>query len=90
MIVLKSTLESVKALYESHISDLQSQIADLKRLVFISEPTHAETLPVRTLNAVLDGDEVQPNKDETLEYAQREAARIFSGEYEMPDEETLQ
>ncbi len=89
MFVRRSTLTQVKALYEARISDLRSQIADLRRLVFVPEQTHAATLPSRAANAVLDGDEVLPQKDETLEHAQREAVRIFSGEYEFVDEEAL-
>lgn len=87
MFVLHSTHKLVVAGYEARIAELHSQIADLKRLVFVSEPSHAEQLPIRMANAVLDGDEVLPQKDETLEYAQREAARIFSGEYDYVEGE---
>jgi hypothetical protein len=87
MLVLRSTHKAVIAGYEARIADLYAQISDLKRLIFVPEQTHAAQLPSRVANAVLDGDEVQPQKDETLEAAQREAARIFSGEYEWAEGE---
>ncbi len=87
MFMLASTHAAIIASYESRVAELHSQIADLKRLVFVIEPTHAEQLPIRMANAVIDGNEVLPQKDETLEYAQREAARIFSGEYDYVEVE---
>lgn len=71
--------------YESRLSELQNQISDLRRLVFMPNPTRAETLPVREANAVLDGHEVLPMADEETEERVREINRLISGDYDNSD-----
>ena len=59
------------------------QIADLKRIVFPGEPTHADLLQTRVENAILDGQPVLPQRDEKAEAEDlAEANRILSGQYD--------
>lgn len=91
MFVFKSTHEKLLEAEKSHctaiISQMQEQIADLRRLVFVPTPTPAETLAVRTANAILDGVETMPREDAEREAAElAEANRILSGQYDNVEE----
>lgn len=90
MFILRSTHEKLiqaeKARCEAVVAQMQEQIADLRKLVFVPTPSPLETLPVRTVNAVLDGAEVMPQDDEAREAEMREANRILSGEYDNHEE----
>jgi hypothetical protein len=91
MFVLRSThqklLSAEKAHHESLIAQMQEQIADLRRLVFVPTPTPAETHPIRLANAILDGVEVMPKVDPEQEAADlAEANRILSGQYDNQEE----
>lgn len=91
MLILKSTHERIlaaeKAGLEAVIVSLQDQIADLRRLVFVPKPTHAEEFPIRAANAILDGQEVMPTIDPEQEKRElEEANRILSGDYDRVEE----
>jgi hypothetical protein len=91
MFVLKSTHEKLiqaeKQRCDDVVAQMQARIQDLSRLVFVSEPTHEQTLPIRAANAILDGVEVMPKRDEKLEADElAEANRILSGEYSNSEE----
>jgi hypothetical protein len=91
MFVLKSTheklLQAEKVRCESVVAQMQEQIADLRRLVFVPTPTPSETLAVRTANAILDGQEVMPKEDARREEEElAEANRILSGQYDNVEE----
>jgi len=85
MFVLRSTHEKLLQAERAHsqavVAQMQEQIADLRRLVFVPTPTQIETLPARVANAILDGQEVMPQDDAAKEAEMREANRILSGEY---------
>lgn len=90
MILLRSTHERIlKAERDAAqvvVASYEARIQDLRSLVFTSEPTRLETLPIRTVNAILDGVEVLPNENESLEKDMAEANRIFSGAYDAVEE----
>ena len=90
MFVLKSTHNREVALYESVITSLKEQIDDLRKLVFVSEPSETQTLPIRAANAILDGQEVIPTTDPRKDAEDlAEANRILSGEYDQFNEDIL-
>jgi hypothetical protein len=90
MFILRSTHEKLihaeKARCEAVVAQMQEQISDLRKLVFMPTPTQIETLPIRTANAILDGQEVMPQDDALKEAEMREANRILSGEYSNSEE----
>lgn len=94
MFILKSThqklIDAETKRSADVISQMQEQISDLRRLVFVPTPTHIETLPVREANAVLDGVEALPKADPKAEAeGLAEANRILSGDYDRFDEEAF-
>lgn len=90
MFVLRSTHEKLiqaeKARCEAVVAQMQEQIADLRKLVFVPTPSPLETLPVRVANAVIDGLEVMPQDDAAREAEMREANMILSGAYDNIEE----
>lgn len=91
MFVFRSTHEKLIKAEKERCADLllamQEQIKDLRRLVFVPTPTHAETLPIRAANAILDGQEVMPTLDPEKEATElAEANRILSGNYDNIEE----
>lgn len=90
MFILRSTHEKLiqaeKARCEAVVAQMQEQIEDLRRLVFMPTPTPAQEHPVRVANAILDGQEVMPQDDAAKEAEMREANRILSGEYSNSEE----
>jgi hypothetical protein len=90
MFILRSTHEKLiqaeRARCEAVVAQMQEQIADLRKLVFVPTPTQIETLPVRVANAILDGQEVMPQDDAAKEAEMREANRILSGAYDNVEE----
>lgn len=90
MFILRSTHEKLiqaeKARCEAVVAQMQEQISDLRKLVFVPTPTPSETLAVRTANAILDGQEVMPQDNAQIEAEMREANRILSGEYSNSEE----
>lgn len=91
MFLLKSTHEKLiqaeKSRCESVVAQMQEQIADLRRLVFVPEATPEQTLPIRAANAILDGQEVIPTRDAEQDAKDlAEANRILSGSYDNVEE----
>lgn len=91
MFILKSTHRALLTLERERsdalVSQMQEQISDLRRLVFVPTPTPAETLPVRLANAVLDGVEVMPKSDPEQDSEDlAEANRILSGTYDRVED----
>ena len=91
MFVLKSThekmLEMQRQHYEAALVALHERLDDLRKLVFIEKPTHAQEHPIRVANAILDGQEVMPTTDPKQEEADlAEANRILSGSYDSIEE----
>lgn len=78
-------LQEQANLYEARISQLQSQIEDLRKMVFV--PTSATSLPLVQIeqDAILSGKEEQVTITQEelaqLEMEQSEADRIFAGTY---------
>lgn len=87
MIVLKATLESARKdfearlrnqseLYESRVSDLKTQIEDLKKLVFA--PPTASRIPL----VALEADSIMSQREETIVMSPDEIARLEADESE--------
>lgn len=90
MLVLRSTheklLKAERDRCDAVLAQMREQIADLRKLVFVPEASHAQEHPIRLANAILDGQEVMPDESEKREEEMREANRILSGEYSNVEE----
>lgn len=91
MFILKSThkalLAAERSRCEAVVAQMREQISDLRRLVFVPEATADQTLPIRAANAILDGQEVIPTRDDEQDAKDlAEANRILSGQYDNVEE----
>lgn len=90
MFILRSTHEKLiqaeKARCEAVVAQMQEQISDLRKLVFVPTPTQAQEHPIRLANAIIDGQEVMPQDDAAKEAEMREANMILSGAYDNVEE----